>query len=197
MKRRDAVLTLVAQLCERADLGRTSLQKATYFLDARRPIQLSHSAYFYGPFSPTVESELGALVTAGLVEETERRLGFVGSGGFEGRKYSYSLTDAGKKRLEEVRSTYPDDHEAIETFAGDLLDVSPTLDQRLLSAAAKVHYIEEREEQDLQPIQVVQVASQFGWDLSESKVQEVRELARRLAVSSRDVVDQTGSGKNG
>lgn len=181
MKRRDAILTLVTKLCERADLGRTSLQKAAYFLDARHEIGLSHSAYFYGPFSPTVETEVGALVTAGLLDETEHRLGFIGAQGFEGRKYSYSVTESGMKRLKQIRSKHPQDYDAIERFASELLEAFGDLDQRRLSAAAKVHYIEEREGQDLEPDQVVEVARQFGWNLSESKVERVRQLGGLLS----------------
>lgn len=184
MKRRDAILFLVSALSSRADLGRTALQKATYFLDARNRIGLGHSAYFYGPYSQLIESEVGSLVASELVEESERRLGFISDRGFEGRKYSYRPTEAGEKRLAIVREKYPEESKAIESFADQLLDVSATLDQRLLSSAAKVHYIEEREGQDLKPSQVVEVAQQFGWDLSTSRVEEVRETGRLLAGSS-------------
>lgn len=186
MKRRDALLALVAELSQASGLGRTSLQKAAYFLETRRSVGFGHSAHYYGPFSPTVEAEVGALVTAGLLEESEHSLGFRGKGGFEARRFSYSVTEDGNRRLQSIRSAYPDEADQIQKFADDLLSQSPELDQRLLSAAAKVHYIEEREGQGLSPSEVTEIARQFSWDISEFRVSQVRELSRLLAQANQD-----------
>jgi uncharacterized protein YwgA len=181
MKRRDTILVLIAGLCEESALGRTSLQKAAYFLDARKGIGYRHSAHYYGPYSSTVEAEVSALVSSGLVEETEHRLGFIGPQGFEGRKYTYDLTESGRSRLSALREVYDTDVEDIELFSHELQDLVPTLDQQKLSAAAKVHYIENRERQSLSSEEVVEIASQFGWRLGKATVESVRQLSERLA----------------
>jgi len=179
MKRRDAILTLIDALSGRHDLGRTALQKAAYFVDARLRLGFGHSAYYYGPFSSALESDVVTLVNAGLVREKEHRLGFVNQQGFEGRQYEYDLDDAGKERVARIADKYPDEVDEIRRVAATLLASPHGLDQKLLSAAAKVHYIEELEG-ELTPEEIEEVARQFNWTLPASTVERVRRLLADL-----------------
>lgn len=183
LKRRDALLTLIDAFKGRDDLGRTALQKAAYFVDARLHLSLGHSAYFYGPFSSVVESDVTTLVDAGLVEENERRLGFVNQEGFEGRQYQYRVTSNGEKRAGLVADAYPQEVGAIRDVAATLLASVGRLDPGELSIAAKVHYIENREGQSLSAQQLEAVAGQFGWRLSSTKTERVREILDQLGLS--------------
>ena len=98
MQPRDLVLAVIGLCSSRAEFGRTSLQKVAYLVSLVFGVDLGHSAYYYGPYSSTVDADAEALVMGGLVSETVEPLGFNGRG-FPVNKFHYSVTSAGHDRL--------------------------------------------------------------------------------------------------
>jgi uncharacterized protein YwgA len=182
LKARDLILTIIGLTSARDEFGRTSLQKVVYFVADDLGLDLEHVAHFFGPYSSRVEQEVEAMVGAGLVRESIQHLGFVGSGGFEGLKYSYELTDAGRKRYDDLERTYPEDTTKVAQFIDKLQELAGSLDQKLLSAAAKTHYISKLEGAALSPDRIRQVAKDFGWQLSSGQVNRVTELLHSLGM---------------
>jgi hypothetical protein len=63
-----------------------------------------------------------------------------------------------------------------------LQELAGSLDQKLLSAAAKTHYISKLEGAALSPDRIRQVAKDFGWQLSSGQVNRVTELLHSLGM---------------
>jgi hypothetical protein len=180
MKDRDIVLYVLGRCAERSEFGRTSLQKVMYFVGRRLDRDLGHHAHFYGPFSPSVERETASLVLSKLAEERIQELGFWTSGGFPAKQYEYKLTNLGAARLEDVVARHSGDVKLINEVVDGLLQEAGGLDQRVLSAAAKVDYIAKEEGRPVSVQDVRSAARDLGWTISPTQVSEVVGLLSHL-----------------
>jgi uncharacterized protein YwgA len=179
MQPRDLVLTVIASAGGRSDLGRTSLQKATFFTGVALGRDLGHSAYYYGPYSSLVEAETEALVASGLVEEDSRTFG-VNRRGFPVTQYQYKVSEAGAERVERLRGKYSFEVDQIENLMRKLLTVVGSLDQATLSAAAKTFYIAREQGREVTPEDIAGFARDYAWELSADRVSDVAAMLRDL-----------------
>lgn len=179
MKRRDFVLAIISLCGENREFGRTSLQKVSYLVASAFGLELRHHAYFYGPFSEAIESDVEALAFSGLIDEKRRTLGYNASG-FEVSKYEYSLTEDGQERIDRLRESFADEMSRLEDFIGKLKETAGTLNQRVLSIAAKVHYIQSREERLLEAEEIAQIGKGFGWKLKSPQVTRIQNVLGSL-----------------
>jgi hypothetical protein len=182
MKTRDIVLMIVARGEGHPEFGRTSLQKVVYMAGRELGRDLGHRAYYYGPYSSEVESETETLVLADLVEEKVRTLGFANAAGFEARQFEYSLTDAGRERLAYIKERFGPEADAVNRVVDSLIEATGGLDQRMLSPAAKVDYIAEREKRPVSMKDVRRAARDLGWALSDSQIESVVALLSKLGL---------------
>jgi uncharacterized protein YwgA len=173
VKRRDLLLILVELCGNRPEFGRTSLQKVAYFVGITLGVPLGHRAHYYGPYSEFVEREIDALVLSGLIEEKVEVLGFIGQRGHEGKRYEYSVTPEGERRIKELQRTYPKEYGKVEQFVGSLTSAANGLDQRILSPAAKTLFIAKREGRALDISEIGELAKQLGWHLNKEQVDRV------------------------
>jgi uncharacterized protein YwgA len=180
MKARDIVLHVIWRCEGRPEFGRTSLQKVMYFIGRRLNVDLGHRAYFYGPFASTIERETETLVLSKLVEEHVSPLGFIGPGGFPAKRFSYTLTSAGHDRVREVEKKHPDHIRIIDEVLDGLLHEAKGLDQRVLSAAAKVDYIAKQEGRSVSVDDVIAAAKDLGWSIRRTQAQFVVGLLGNL-----------------
>lgn len=180
MKRRDILLTIIALCSTRPEFGRTGLQKVAYFIGVLREAGFRHQAHYYGPFSDVVEGDVEALALTGLIEERVQNLPFVGTGGYQARRYEYLLTEEGAKRVEELRSAHPLEFATIERFVQQLVEVAGGLDQNLLSAAAKTFFIANREKRDLSINEIRALAKDLGWNVGSKQIQRVARVLQQL-----------------
>jgi len=180
MKVRDIVLYVLGRCAERPEFGRTSLQKVVYFVGRKLDRDLGHHAHFYGPFASSVERETATLVLSKLVEERVQALGFWTSGGFPAKQYEYRLTELGRARLEEVVTRHAEEVKSIDEVVDGLLEEAGRLDQRVLSAAAKVDYIAKEERRRVSMEDVRSAARDLGWTISQNQEGEVVGLLSNL-----------------
>lgn len=77
---------------------RIRLQKLVLLakLEAKYPFSFKYASYFYGPYSPELQSTLGEIISAGLVKEESREMTDSRSG------YFYSLTKEGTDYLADL-----------------------------------------------------------------------------------------------
>lgn len=180
---RDVVLSLIGYGTEQQkEFGRTSLQKVAYFAGIKTGIDLGHRAFYYGPYSSKVEEETEALVLSGLVTQSVTDLGFVNKKGFPGVKYSYSLTEGGKARLTALEQRDPELSEAFKQIVVKLNDTVGSLDQGMLSLAAKTYFITAEQDTGLSVEQIQDLAKQKGWTLSRAQVEKVAQFLHDLGL---------------
>ena len=181
MRVRDIVLVIINRCEGQKSFGRTSLQKVAYFVSDATGRDLGHRAHFYGPFSDLVEVETDGLVVSELIEETAEGLGFANRGGFEAKKYEYHVTDEGKKRIRLIKDKYPTEISKIETRINEIIEHAGGLNQKILSPAAKTHYIiANSDKEHVSTADIKSLAKDLGWDLSENQVLKVADLLERL-----------------
>ncbi|MGH9194257.1 MAG: hypothetical protein ACRD1T_00775 [Acidimicrobiia bacterium] len=182
MKQRDLLLAIISICGKRPEFGRTSLQKVAYFASEGLHVDLGHRAHLYGPFSDTVESDIEMLIVSGLVDERAHTLGFIGPGGYEGRRFEYSLTPDGEERIESVRAAHSTEFKQLEAFVDALTDAAGGLDQRILSPAAKTYFIAKREKRALSLREIGELALQLGWRLTPAQVKRVSNMLQSLGL---------------
>lgn len=180
MKNRDLILYVLGRCAERPEFGRTSLQKVMYFVGRKLDRDLGHHAHYYGPFASAVERETASLVLSKLVEERVQDLGFWTSGGFPAKQYEYTLTNLGTTRISEVVARHHDEVKRIDEVVDGLLEEAGRLDQKVLSAAAKVDYIAREEGRPVSVDDVRSAARDLGWTISPAQVGEVVGLLGNL-----------------
>lgn len=181
MKQRDVVLSIIGEVTGSEEFGRTSLQKVSYLTSLRIQMNLGHRAYYYGPFSAAVEADAEALALGGLIEEKSETMG-VSAKGFPILKYTYSITETGRERLDRVRSAHPEQYELIEDFVAKVKDTVGSFDQNTLSAVSKTFYIAREQNRPVSPNEVRDFAKELGWNLSVRKIDEVTKMLADLGL---------------
>ena len=180
IRARDIVLLIIHRCQQRPEFGRTSLQKVAYFVGRALGRDLGHRPYYYGPFASPVEQETQALALSELVEERVQSLGFANQAGFEARQFEYKVTPLGEERVKKLESQHPREAGIIDEVVKALLENQGRLDQRLLSAAAKVDFIAMRESRPVSVQDVQLAAMDLGWQLDQRQVSKVMEMLRDL-----------------
>jgi uncharacterized protein YwgA len=96
---RELLLMLFEESEQHKIEGRTRLQKLVFLVqklwDQPSSEVFNFKPYDYGPFSADILHELDRMEEDGLVEEQVTRLP-------QGKKYTYTLTDQGEQRSEEI-----------------------------------------------------------------------------------------------
>jgi uncharacterized protein YwgA len=143
--------------------GRTLLQKRAFFTAVLSGIDpgLGFDAHYYGPYSSTVDNVISQLKNLNFVEERNTAFGVI-SGGFEMKRYDYSLTADGKKVLERLRSSaeYRTISESVQKIkeAGDP-------DYVTLSIAAKIFFILNRRNKAMSTAEIQKEGAKLNWDI--------------------------------
>lgn len=95
---KDTLLRILNEAEQNKVEGRTRLQKLVFLAQAQTEDDsepFDFRAYDYGPFSADILHELDDLKSESLVEEEVTRLP-------KGKKYTYTLTEEGKQKAENV-----------------------------------------------------------------------------------------------
>ena len=161
------------------------MQKLGYFTSVSTELEnVSYKDYFYGPFSKGVAIALEDLGEALLLYETVR------SSPIE--SYTYTLTDDGRKILEDVKKNCVKECGIISQIVTACKDHCG-LQAHPLSCAAKSHYILNRREDgaDYTPDKIEEMAHDFGWNLCRDDIKRGVELLEVLGLSRCHQVEQS------
>lgn len=175
---RDIVL-LVIEEAGGSVQGKTLLQKRIYFLSLSLDLKLGYRPYYYGPYSPIVDDALGDLKGLRFVEERERGFRAVNEEGFKVKRYDYELTDDGKLIVERIKKRYPDERERIVQALQDIRQAGEP-DYNTLSVAAKAHFILSSQGEPMTAEEIINVARQFNWKISEDEFREAASFLEKL-----------------
>lgn len=178
MNIRDLLLLIVDAAGDKVE-GRTIAQKLGYFVALELDRDLGYQAHYFGPFSRDVEEALALGVFAGDLEDTVVRFPDW-YGGPDALRHSYSLTDEGRERVEELKKEYAGDAERIRSTVEAIGNAIPEYKQQALSAAAKIHFIVNEQGHPVAPAQIPQLARHLGWRLSQDEVNHTVNVLRGL-----------------
>ena len=174
------VLALI-QACGGTVRGRTMLQKKAFFVSLlnNKLIDLSYQAYYYGPYSATVDGALTQLKNLGFVEEASTGFGVV-SGGFEMRRYDYNLTDDGKKIMKPLLQT--GEYRALEEAVRKIREAGDP-DYLELSIAAKAYYILCKQGREMSGTELQREAQKFNWNIQEQSLTGAVQFLERVGLA--------------
>lgn len=161
--------------------GRTAMQKLAYFSSIGLGTTLGHRAYYYGPYSSKIDDAMSVASIAGELHETADQL-LDWNGGPDVVRYTYTLTDAGRERVERLKAQAPQQWERIASAVAAVKSAIPDLNQKMLSSAAKTYLIISDSEDDIEETDIPGLAAQLGWELSDEQVEKTVSILQTLGL---------------
>ena len=172
MEASEFILILLNSKSEGID-GRTAVQKLGYFATVLLKENLEYGADFYGPYSTIVAANLQNLVESDFVTEKERVTSRYR------KMYSYNLTEEAVFLAKNLKKKYPKDAKTIENVVRKC-DKIVNCDYNVLSWAAKVHFVLEKNNKAMTYQEAIAASSKFGWKLSETQIASAAKLLKEL-----------------
>ena len=170
--------------------GRTRLQKIAYFvtyvLSADMAVHPGFLAHHYGPYSSALSTAAASAVVRGVLHETTE---VFSSGAFLGhdmaqRRYAYRVTPRGEKAVNVRRQRAGDAYERAVNIAQQIKQTAA--DYRVLSYAAKAHYVLRQEGKAITRQAILHRATTLGWDLRPDELEAGVEFLRKLELVTED-----------
>jgi len=149
--------------------SKTKLQKIIYFISLLLNRDLGFKAHYYGPYSTDVEIALDELIGAGFVDVKHDVWGYDTKCGFESKRYTFSLTESGKKFARSLEEENHSDYSKIKEFIDKLKEIGNP-DYLSLSIAAKSYFIREKEGKTMTKDEIKTKANSFGWRINNNDV---------------------------
>lgn len=175
----EAILLTIDSVSNKSITGRTAIQKIIYFEKKKVPVDAKYKAYHYGPYSAEVTSALSTLVSLNLIyEELDYTQSNTKNPTDDWRVYTYTLTEKGKKVVEEIKAKDAENSSKINSVVTNCTSLTK-LDRTLLSYAAKVDYINKNFDLNT-PEEIKEKAKDFGWKLSYQNIGLGLKLKERL-----------------
>ncbi len=168
MKTSEFLLSLID--CYKGVSGRTLLQKRSFFVYvlSEIPVNLDFDAHFYGPYSASVDGTITQLKNLGFIQESSTGFG-PGHGGFEMRRYDYSLTEDGNSLVAPIRQT-----EEYSRIDASIKKIKTAGDPNYveLSIAAKAYFILKRKNKGMTTSELSKEAARFNWEVSPESIKK-------------------------
>jgi uncharacterized protein YwgA len=181
----DVVLAIVSYSPDQRVEGRTLLQKLAYFLNELTKLDIPFEPGYYGPYSEALANATDSLVMLGFLKETEERYPAGPSAVFEPRKYTYVLTPQGKVVFESIRAPDKNFFKDLENAMSRITE-SGEVDYMSLSLAAKMaHIVKSHKPEPMNKDEIMAVAHNLGWELSEDSIEKAAELLISLDLVKR------------
>ncbi|MEM2944620.1 MAG: hypothetical protein QW087_07770 [Methanomassiliicoccales archaeon] len=164
--------------------GRTAIQKMLYFAKERGLVKTTYIPHYYGPYSAEVADVVQELVCMGFlheeVEADENADPFLPEGW---RRYAYRLTPDAEKVIEEIRDENGGEFDKLSMLVKSWKNCAG-LNAKILSCAAKVHYICSKKKKSVTAEDIMEEARYFGWELSQDQVHKAVKLLESISSQS-------------
>jgi uncharacterized protein len=158
----DSIILILAASEDNRINGRTAIQKVAYFCVNSLNIDNDFIPHYFGPYSASVDSALGRLVSFALVHEVPVLTQ-------NGRTmYYYSLTTDGLTYSRKLITIFRAKYRVIKKVVGAFEKIGGNRINRL-ACAAKIHYLA-RVNRDLTVESAIQQAKSLGWELNEKEI---------------------------
>lgn len=152
--------------------GKTAIQKIAYFTSIKLKFNMNYFAHFYGPYSRDVANTLQALSDFNFIEEKKFRT--------RNNRYMhiFSLNDDGKKVIDGIINNNLDAYKNIQ----EVVTAIEPYDQNIniLSWAAKIYYILNETGKSITEKEIIKLARQHDWKLTENEIQSAKRLLLEL-----------------
>jgi uncharacterized protein YwgA len=158
------------------------MQKLAYFAGLGLGTPLGHRPHFYGPYSSRVEDALEQAVIAGHLHETVERISGWSGDEPDVLKYTYDLTAEGRKRTAVLISAHKQEAQRISSAVDAIRSVLPSLNQKMLSSAAKAYLILNESDGPVREDEIPDLARRLGWELTPAQVTETVKLLENLGL---------------
>ncbi len=174
------LLLMILDACGKKIESKTKLHKIAYFVSIILKKDFQFNAYFYGPYSRTIENGLEELTGVGFINMYTSSFGITSTTGFEKKKYTYEITESGDELLRNLKTQYAKEYKQIETYSGKLHDKS-YID---LSIAAKAFFILDKGKKTLGIEQIRSKAREFQWNITDSEIESAIKILKDLNLIS-------------
>jgi hypothetical protein len=165
----DAIIVTLGAAADNV-IGRTAIQKLIYFESIMNLVDANYRPHYYGPYSSEIAGTIQELTALGFVEEkleTKETTGYFVSD--EWKRYCYRLTNEGSGFLSAAKKDDPETFDKIfevVRICGWISNFNP----KILSWAAKVHYIESHNDTTMDSKEIISNAKEMGWELTEENI---------------------------
>jgi len=169
--------------------GRTRLQKIAYFvtylLRDDMAVDPGFTAHHYGPYSSSLAATASSAVARGVLTETSEVFPSEGFAGHdtEQKRYTYGLAPRGEAALKWRRERAGAAYDNAVSVARRVKDTGA--DYRVLSYAAKAHYVLRQEGKPITDQSILKRAKNLGWTLTPEELNAGVELLTGLQLITR------------
>lgn len=169
----ETLLTITNVVKEKAT--RTVIQKLCYFLKVKSILHVEFRPYYYGPYSSEIQESLSSLVGLEFIDEECVRSSYS-----QWKKYTYTITEDGKKILKKFKNT--SEYNKIENIIEKCRENS-NFNLNILAAGAKIHYILDREGKTMNVSQIFKKAENLGWEINDQSLGKAVSLLKVLGLA--------------
>lgn len=167
-------------------IGRTLLQKITFFANDLGAVDVEFYPHYYGPFSDVLYDATESLLSLNLIKEekgtiVEQRTSCPTP--VEKTWYSYSLTKDGRGVIDNIIEEFPEDSDIIIDIVKKSIEILDFKSQSM-ACASKVLYILDIEDSELSDDEIKNIASDLGWKLTQEEIDKITEFLVRLELIS-------------
>jgi uncharacterized protein YwgA len=161
--------------------GRTLLQKRAFFVSLLSGVDsgLGFDAYYYGPYSSTLDNTVAQLKNLDFVDEDDTPFGII-SGGFEMRRYDYKLTPQGNEVAEKLRKT--EEYKRIRDSV-QKIEAAGNPNYFELSIAAKAFFILRKQRRPMSTEEIKREAEKFHWEIQPQSLEKAVTFLQRLGLT--------------
>lgn len=165
--RTDEILMLVLHECDsKMVTGRTLLQKTIYFLNEKNNFGIEFKPHYYGPYSSEVADAAESLKESGIIKEFVVEIPtFDTQGGFEAKRYTYTLTEIGTEIAKNLEKKHFDTAEKIKDQLYSMEKLDGIYNYNNLSIAAKMYHILKIEKKNMTIDEIHEEAKALGWNV--------------------------------
>ena len=157
--------------------GKTAMQKICYFSSILLDFDMNFFPHYYGPYSRTVAKRLQLLDNFDLLKKQHY---LTGRGSFP----IFSLNEESKDHINEIISENESAYATIQKLIA--FSKKESMDYNILSYAAKIYYILEEEDRELNDEELIELANYYDWKLSSEQIVSAKNFLSGLDLVSFD-----------
>lgn len=162
------ILLMILRAVPEGIRGKTAIQKIGYFTSIKLKYDMNYFAHFYGPYSRDVANTLQALRDFNFIEENKTRT--------RNNRYIhiFRLNNDGQEVIDDIISENTNAYDNIQDVTTAIEPYGQNIN--ILSWAAKIYYILNETDKPITEKEIIKLARQHDWNLTEDEIQSANRL---------------------